>query len=40
MVSHDRRFVDDVANRFFVIEKGRLKEVASAQPFYESLLPG
>jgi ATPase subunit of ABC transporter with duplicated ATPase domains len=38
MVSHDRRFVDDVANRFFVIEKGRLIETTSAQPFYESLL--
>jgi len=38
MVSHDRRFVDDVANRFFLIEKGKLKETESARPFYESLL--
>jgi ATPase subunit of ABC transporter with duplicated ATPase domains len=38
MVSHDRRFVDDVANRFFVIEKGKLRETDSARPFYDSLL--
>ncbi len=38
MVSHDRRFVDGVANRFFVIERGRLIETASAEPFYDSLL--
>ena len=38
MVSHDRRFVDDVANRFFVIERGRLVETDSARPFYDTLL--
>ena len=40
MVSHDRRFVDAVANRFFVIERGRLLKTASAQGFYDSLLVG
>jgi ATPase subunit of ABC transporter with duplicated ATPase domains len=38
MVSHDRRFVDAIANRFFVIDRGRLVETASAEPFYDSLL--
>ena len=38
MVSHDRRFVDGVANRFFIIERGRLIETDSADPFYDLLL--
>ncbi|MBC6439153.1 MAG: ABC-F family ATP-binding cassette domain-containing protein [Rhodospirillales bacterium] len=40
MVSHDRRFVDGVANRFFLIERGRLVEVESAEPFHALLLDG
>ena len=38
MVSHDRRFVDAVANRFFVIDRGRLVETDGTGPFYDSLL--
>jgi len=38
LVSHDRRLVAVVANRFLVIERGRLKEVDSPQPFYDSLM--
>ncbi len=38
LVSHDRRLVAAVANRFFVIERGRLKEVDGPDPFYDSLL--
>ena len=38
MVSHDRRFVDGIANRFFIIERGKLVETTSADPFYDSLL--
>ncbi|MBN33273.1 MAG: hypothetical protein CMM46_00580 [Rhodospirillaceae bacterium] len=38
MVSRDRRFLDDVANRVFMIERGKLIEIDSADPFYDSLL--
>jgi ATPase subunit of ABC transporter with duplicated ATPase domains len=38
MVSHDRRFVDAIANRFFIIRRGKLIETTSADPFYDSLL--
>jgi ATP-binding cassette, subfamily F, member 3 len=37
LVSHDRRLVAAVANRFLVIERGRLREVDSPDPFYDSL---
>jgi ATPase subunit of ABC transporter with duplicated ATPase domains len=40
LVSHDRRLVAAVANRFFVIERSRLKEVDGPEPFYDSLLAG
>ena len=39
-VSHDRRFVDNVANRFFLILDGILHEVASVQPYYDLLRNG
>jgi ATP-binding cassette subfamily F protein 3 len=38
LVSHDRRLVAAVANRFFAIERGRLKEIEGPEPFYDSLL--
>ncbi len=38
LVSHDRRLVAAVANRFSVIERGRLREVDGPEPFYDSLL--
>ena len=34
LVSHDRAFVRDVANRFLVIEKGRLVEAEDAEGFF------
>ena len=40
LVSHDRRLVAAVANRFFAIERGRLREVESPEPFYQSLIAG
>ena len=38
LVSHDRRLVAAVANRFFAIERGRLKEIEGPEAFYDSLL--
>ena len=38
LVSHDRRLVAAVANRFFAIERGRLKEIGGPESFYDSLL--
>jgi ATPase subunit of ABC transporter with duplicated ATPase domains len=38
LVSHDRRLVAAAANRFSVIERGRLREVDGPEPFYDSLL--
>ena len=38
LISHDRRLVAAVANRFFAIERGRLREVESPEPFYQSLI--
>jgi ATPase subunit of ABC transporter with duplicated ATPase domains len=38
LVSHDRRLVAAVANRFFAIERGRLREIEGPEPFYDSLL--
>jgi ATP-binding cassette subfamily F protein 3 len=40
VVSHDRRLIEAVANRFLVIERGRLKEIEGPQQFYDSLLSG
>jgi len=37
-VSHDRRFVETVADRFFVIREGELLEVADLETYYESVL--
>jgi len=37
-VSHDRRLGAAVANRFFAIERGRLKEIDGPEAFYDSLL--
>ena len=36
-VSHDRRFVQQVASRFFLIHEGRLREIASVEPYYALL---
>jgi ATP-binding cassette, subfamily F, member 3 len=36
-VSHDRRFVQSVATRFFLIYAGKLREIASVEPYYELL---
>ena len=33
-VSHDRRFVQQVASRYFLIHHGRLREIASIAPYY------
>ena len=38
LVSHDRRLVAAVANRFFAIERGKLREIEGPEPFYDSLL--
>ena len=39
LASHDRRFVANVANRFLAIERGRLVELDSPEPFYAALSP-
>jgi ATPase subunit of ABC transporter with duplicated ATPase domains len=36
-VSHDRRFVQSVATRFFLIHQGALREIAGVEPYYELL---
>lgn len=36
-VSHDRRFVQNVANRFFLIIDGNLREISGVEPYYELL---
>ncbi len=38
MVSHDRRFVEEVAQRFFVIRNRRLQEVGNIGDYYEEVL--
>lgn len=38
MVSHDRRFVEEVAQRFFVIRKGHLVEVGNLDEYYAEVL--
>jgi ATPase subunit of ABC transporter with duplicated ATPase domains len=37
LVSHDRAFVDAVASRYFLIEKGRLSEVDGPDGFYRQM---
>ena len=34
MVSHDRRFIDNVANRFFLIRDGQLREIGDPAEYY------
>jgi len=36
-VSHDRRFVQQIASRFFLIHDGKLREIASVEPYYALL---
>jgi ATPase subunit of ABC transporter with duplicated ATPase domains len=36
ITSHDRRFVDNIAERFVLISDGQLKEINHAEPFYRS----
>jgi ATPase subunit of ABC transporter with duplicated ATPase domains len=38
MTSHDRAFIDRLATRWLWIHQGRLRELTSPAPFYESLL--
>jgi ATPase subunit of ABC transporter with duplicated ATPase domains len=38
MVSHDRRFVEEVAQRFFVIRNRRLQEVGNISDYYDEVL--
>jgi ATPase subunit of ABC transporter with duplicated ATPase domains len=38
VVSHDRRLIEAVANRFFRIERGKLLEIEGPQSFYDSLM--
>ena len=40
LVSHDRRLIGAVANRFMVIERSRLCEIEGPEPFYELLQQG
>lgn len=37
IVSHDRRFISNVATRFFLIHDGRLREIGDIEPYYELL---
>ena len=39
ITSHDRRFVDNIAQRFVAIENGRLQELAVPEDFYRRLTP-
>ncbi len=34
MTSHDRRFIDNVANRFVLVSDGRLREISDPETFY------
>lgn len=38
MVSHDRRFVEEVAQRFFVIRNRKLQEVGTISDYYDEVL--
>ena len=40
LVSHDRQFVSNVGNRFWWIDRRKLVEVDSPEPFFESQLMG
>jgi ATPase subunit of ABC transporter with duplicated ATPase domains len=40
LVSQDRQFVNNVGNRFWWIDKHRLVEVDSPEPFFDSQLMG
>lgn len=40
LVSHDRQFVSNVGNRFWWIDRRRLVEVDSPEPFFDSQLMG
>jgi heme-transporting ATPase len=40
VTSHDRRFLDTVADRFLLIERGRLVEIGDARAFYDALEGG
>ena len=40
ITSHDRRFIQTVAQRFVWINAGTLVELTSAEPFFDSLLSG
>ncbi len=37
-ISHDRQLVSNVANKFFLIERGRLRQIQSPEPFYQQAL--
>lgn len=36
ITSHDRRFVDNICNRFLLIEAGKLREIQDPEEFYRS----
>jgi ATP-binding cassette subfamily F protein 3 len=38
MVSHDRRFVEEVAQRFFIIRDKKLQEVSNIDDYYDEVL--
>ena len=38
ITSHDRRFIENIANRFLAIENGRLIELTDPSEFYQRLL--
>ncbi len=40
LVSHDRRFVETVGNRFWLIDRGRLREVDDPGDFFERAIGG
>lgn len=40
LVSHDRRFVETIGNRFWSIERGRLAEIGDPAPFFERAMGG
>ena len=40
ITSHDRRFIDNIADRYLVIDKGGLAEHTAPDSFYQSLLSG
>ncbi|MDX7990620.1 ABC-F family ATP-binding cassette domain-containing protein [Xenorhabdus littoralis] len=37
ITSHDRAFIDNVANRFLLIKKGKLEEITSSEGYYQFL---